>query len=161
MTKASIYGHGNFPSPSVDTRARGRVKYGRAVCGGEAGAVLSLLSSTAPEEAEVSPGQHQVSHVSFKPQNISLNRSPSLPRYASVPTGEVSGCRHPLRCRYLQEEGFLVPPQHQGGYFGCTSPRLEAAAPCVWHLFGLAEGKPSSGTPWDVRNLLSLLSSAP
>lgn len=119
--------------------------------------MLDLLSSTAPEEAEVSLGQHQVSHVPSIPQNISLNRSPSLPRYASVPAGEISGCRHPLRCKYLQEEGFSVPPQRQGGYFGCRylhvgscrrfcSGQLSKTWKCLVHL--LKAGRLVQGQGW-------------
>lgn len=69
MTKASIYGHSNFLSPSVDICTH--TYEIQLVClHGEAvpcmvGAVVDLLSSAAWEEREELSEQHQVSCVLY------------------------------------------------------------------------------------------------
>lgn len=88
MTKASIYGHSNFLSPSVDICTHMYKIQLVRLCGEAAlcmaRAVVDLLFSAAWEEAEELSEQHQVSLVLYVSPNISLNGSSSQDRYTAV-----------------------------------------------------------------------------
>lgn len=88
MTKASIYGHSNFLSPSVDICTH-TYKIQSVCLGGEAalctaGAVVDLLFSTVWEEPEELSEQHQVSCVLYvSPEHLTYGSS-SQDRYTAV-----------------------------------------------------------------------------
>lgn len=74
MTKASIYGHSNFLSPSVDICMHTYKIQSVCLCGEAtlcmARAVVDLLFSSALEEAEELSEQHQVSLCAVFPEHF-------------------------------------------------------------------------------------------